>query len=244
MKLWTFQPVEIYEQLKKDKVITANPLKGSHYNEETTSSGFVIPGFKNQYTWLEQQYSKRIKNGEPCGHLWWAWTEKHDLRQSRTQYPDGFIYIELEVPDNEVLLTYFDGWVSGPLNGGFVSRSNWEDYYFDYYRAQCPFDIDEDDAELWEKTSKILPPTLESLKEIRDILDGKSVRDAEWDKYLKEWNLYIDEIVEHSWESIFDPEFLKICEKDWIIGDTMEQANFEFLKLDYIKKVKPFKGMR
>lgn len=218
MILYTFQPKEVYEQLLEHKTLIADPSKGGHFCEDY--------GFQGPYSWLEHQYSQRVKNGEPCGHLWWAYSIKPDLRSYRTQYTNEYVLLKLDVPDNEVLLTSFEGWCMGPLNRRIVSKNDWEDDLYYCYCLQLPFDVDEDDPDRKEKFDKITALRLDNFGVATD-----------------EWNEHCQNIVEHSWNEIFeDHSSSGIFDHEWCDLSKRDQANFEVLKLEHVKKVITFKG--
>lgn len=108
MILWTIQPLHIWQQVENDGIYTCDP------------GLFSMPEFKTQYEWLAKEMSARI--GPPpkaVKYPVWAWymqegkRDKPDLRKARWSYGPGdedYICIELDVPDEEVVLSDFDLW--------------------------------------------------------------------------------------------------------------------------------------
>ncbi len=108
MTLWTMQPVELYQSILETGKYICDPKQGS------------MPEFIEMYDWLVEQMKERVgKPPEGVIYPVWAWyaqNGKHykpDLRSERWGYGsagDKFACIEIEVPDELVLLTDFDLW--------------------------------------------------------------------------------------------------------------------------------------
>lgn len=105
MKLWTIQPVEVYEILMRDGVFICDSDKVGE------------PSFLDRYGWIIEKLNN--KDSKPChvSYPVWAWfrfdskEKKPDLRHSCYGYRgDKMVCIELEVPDEKVLLSDFDLW--------------------------------------------------------------------------------------------------------------------------------------
>ena len=113
MRLWTFQPVEIY-----DKIMETGEYHCEPYLGYDTTMEFME--FEDAYLWLAQKMREKIGN-PPDGIKFpvWAWHtqdwkhKKSDLRSERWcygHYPEKYACIEIEVPDNEVVLSDYDLW--------------------------------------------------------------------------------------------------------------------------------------
>ncbi len=135
MRIWTIQPETLYEQVKVEKVIHCNPALTYEY-------------FRKAYDWLAQQMAVRV-GPPPDGVLYpiWAWhtidgkNQKPDLRRSGYKSYDARpVCLELQIPDNQVLLSNFDAWHI-VLNDG---------YYFDY--------TNEEEADIQDAWFDSLPP--------------------------------------------------------------------------------------
>lgn len=107
MRLWTIQGIEIYEQLQRDEV--AYCTEPAWADDEK---------FLKAYGWMAEQMRQRI--GEPpikdIKYPMWAWyqyTSAKSKKPSRSylDIEEGIsVYMEIEIPDNEVLLSDFSNW--------------------------------------------------------------------------------------------------------------------------------------
>lgn len=120
MRLWTIQGIEIYEQLAKEGVTyCTKPAWGDEEN------------FMYAYHWMAEQMRKRI--GEPpiegIEYPLWAWFQYDSAKKNKPPrntniVPEGLsVYMEIEIPEDEVLLSDFNDWHL-PLNRGPVR--NWK----------------------------------------------------------------------------------------------------------------------
>lgn len=107
MRLWTIQGIAIYEQLVREGVAyCTKPCMGD------------LPGFMRAYRWMAEQMRKRI--GEPpiegIEYPMWAWyqynsaKDKKPPRSPKDMGEGVSTYMEIDIPDNEVLLSDFDSW--------------------------------------------------------------------------------------------------------------------------------------
>ncbi|WP_458407641.1 DUF3841 domain-containing protein [Anaerotignum sp.] len=127
MKLWTVQPLFIYEQLSKGM---------TYYCDEELCSLLDIDHIKQAYEWMAQQMEKRVSlPPEGVKYPVWAWHTiggKHktpDLRQAMFRnFKGSYVCIELEIPDDEVLLSDYDAWHM-VLNDQYIDFSFSEDEY-------------------------------------------------------------------------------------------------------------------
>lgn len=122
MRVWTMQPVKVWEQLERDGVFRCD--------EKLSVNG---EDFKDSYAWMIEQMDKRIAHPENCTLPIWAWykydwkNKKPDLR--RTGFGnkgEKSVCIELEIPDDEVLLSDFNAW-HYVLNHSWLDDSKNED---------------------------------------------------------------------------------------------------------------------
>ena len=154
MILWTFQPAEIYDQILRDGIYRCD-------------SGYVVPDFASSYDWLVIHMKKRI--GDPpegVQYPVWAWYiqswkhRKPDLRSERWCYGSGgelYACIEIEIPDECVLLSDFDNWHC-VLNRFLVSESVEEYDEQDAYYKSLPDSEKETYMEQnWERIFNITP---------------------------------------------------------------------------------------
>lgn len=116
MRVWTMQPIEVWEQLERDGTFCCDEKFAENAKD-----------FKDSYAWLIEQMDKRINHPSECNLPIWAWyrydwvNKKPDLRHTGFGYKgEKSVCIELEVPDNEVLLSDFNAW-------HYVLNSCWYD---------------------------------------------------------------------------------------------------------------------
>lgn len=108
MKLWTVHPYCVYELIQ---------TKGFYRCEPSFSELLDSDEFFTAYDWISKQMKSRIGN-PPDGIKYpvWAWHSvngKHQRPDMRTVDMKVFkksALMEIEIPDNQVLLTDFDDW--------------------------------------------------------------------------------------------------------------------------------------
>ena len=88
MRLWTVQPIAVWERLRAEGQVFVNP---AHLGPD----GWVHP----RYSWLAGQLRFRIADARG-GLPWWAYCERPDLRWVRHSRPRGSreVRIEFEPP--------------------------------------------------------------------------------------------------------------------------------------------------
>lgn len=112
MKLWTIQPASFYQTLQE---------KGIVYCDR---EGYWCKHNRLQYDWLVEQMHQRIGNPPllEIRYPLWGWYQYHSRKKPhppKTPLKKGeeySVYLEIEIPDNEVVLTDFSLWVNC-LNG-------------------------------------------------------------------------------------------------------------------------------
>ena len=107
MKLWTIQPKNVLDILETDGIFRCDIAKSSFCNE------YIRPA----YDWLVEQMSREIPIPEGVRYPIWAWYKrdgkryKPDLRNTGYgAHGDEMVCLEVDIPDNEVLLSDFDAW--------------------------------------------------------------------------------------------------------------------------------------
>jgi hypothetical protein len=213
MQLWSIQPAEVWEILKKEKEMFVNPALCSFLDEQI---------FVAAYDWIRGKMQERIP--EYGGrHPWWAWhtyinekRRKPDLRLLKNEYSnEPYVRLELNVPDHEVLLTNFDGYMM-VVNHRYLAFSEEEDGAF-YSKHFPPCDN----------------PEFASLSELRiKIEQGYDPGPAPVNEEFKN-------ALRQSWEAALDLKAMK--KNEWLDGDTV-QACFEVLRLKDVKKIDCFTG--
>lgn len=122
MKLWTIQPLEVWNELQS---------KG-YFVCDSEKSDFIksYKCFKDSYDWLVGEMEKRVgKRPKGINYPIWAWYirdwkyKKPDLRESGYGLKgENLVCIEIEKKDRDVVLTDFDTW-HFVLNNGYIDKS-------------------------------------------------------------------------------------------------------------------------
>lgn len=107
MRLWTIQGIEIYEQLQREGI--AYCTKPSWGDDES---------FMYAYHWMANQMKQRIGESPIADIIYpmWAWFQYDSAKskkppKSPSSVPEGIsAYMELEIPEKDVLLSCFGSW--------------------------------------------------------------------------------------------------------------------------------------
>lgn len=111
MILWTIQPLSLYKKLQEHSILHCDPSKEGFW-------GLEFKEFRDAYDWLADQMKIRISL-PPKGvqYPFWAWalidgvSKKPDLRRTEfNNYVGENVVLELEIPDNDVLLSDEENW--------------------------------------------------------------------------------------------------------------------------------------
>jgi hypothetical protein len=95
MRIWTVQPLVVWEQFQQQALL--------HVDETRTSTPGYVP---DSYPWLAQQLKERLPQ-YPGTIPWWAYCEKPDLRWVRHRRHEGERQVRLELePRAGTFLTY------------------------------------------------------------------------------------------------------------------------------------------
>ena len=155
MTLWTIQPEKLYYSILKTGKYICDPLQ------------FNMPEFVEMYNWLVLQMKKRIGD-PPEGVIYpvWAWhtqrskRHKPDLRSERwANGYDGekFVCLEIEVPDEQVLLSDFDLW-SLILLDSIITETEEEDHKLtEIYKKLTPQKQLEMKYKNWNRVFDVTP---------------------------------------------------------------------------------------
>ena len=165
MIVWTIQPLEVLDIIERDGTFRCD-MSNSHYGEDET--------FKDAYDWMVMKMDERgIRHPNGVEYPIWAWYKidykhkKPDLRRSAYGFKGEVICcIELDVPDDEILLSHGDAWMC-VINGWYLNPArndeewwkcreelyapeNWEKLD-DTIRKSWDriFDMDWDDGGMW-----------------------------------------------------------------------------------------------
>ena len=109
MRVWTIQPVSLFEALQQQRILYAD-FNQSQYHD--------FDDFVQAYAWIANQMSRCVR--PPLAGVkvpFWAWHtvdwkhRKVDLRTTLFRnYSDPTVCLKLEIPDNQVLLSDFENW--------------------------------------------------------------------------------------------------------------------------------------
>ena len=130
MRLWTIQPPEVYNMIMDKGYYSCEASKSSLLNEED---------FKDAYDWLIPKMEERIgKAPKDTTYPVWAWhtwnwnRKKPDLRTSHAKRGTELVCMEIEIPDEDFVLTDFNAWhyVINKWHHTYVkSEEEWEKQY-------------------------------------------------------------------------------------------------------------------
>ena len=197
MILWTIQEEKVY----------LNLLDTGYYRCDFSKS--EMQDCKPQYDWLVEQMKKRI--GDPpegvsypvwAWHTWWEDQKKPDLRNER--WGNGwkgerFVRLEIEIPDDQVLLSDFDAW-SIILLHGLLSETEEEDKLLNGRYAALPADEQQKmQAINWEKAFDVTPKNNGWMRRGSSIqatfweLKKEQIRKVTWFTASSPRPVYIDE---------------------------------------------------
>lgn len=128
MKLWTVQPEEVYNELKNNNIYFCKEKQSPYlYNDDGTKENI----FYNAYDWLAKKMTEII--GPPPENIHfpvWAWY-RYDWQEKPFSLEEAakdisndknYYLLEIEVPENEVLLSDFDAW-HYVLNNWYIDDS-------------------------------------------------------------------------------------------------------------------------
>ena len=182
MRLWTVQPVEVWDILQKQGYFICNPEKSDYISTDW--------GFKEPYDWLVNQMELRIgKRPHRVQYPIWAWHtrnwqhKKPDLRTiGLGKKGEKSVCIEIEIPDNQVLLSDYNAWHYVLNKWWFddsLSEEDWEKKHewFD----SLPYTIQNKIREKsWERIFNITPFKNDWVS------NGRYIQATFWILYLKD----------------------------------------------------------
>lgn len=130
MRLWTIQKLEVMESLERDGVYRMNTELCENHE------------FFDAYNWLNKHLEQKDSKPKNVSYPIWAWyrynkkEKKPDLRESGYEKRGTkCVCLELEVPDEQVLLSDFNNW-HYVLNDSWFDDSNneeeWEALHNEY----------------------------------------------------------------------------------------------------------------
>lgn len=112
MKLWSIQSREAFSILNRDGVLyCSNPATAIYLDDGENGA------FSRAYAWMANQMERRIKVPRPENALFplWAWAQVGSYKKEYHPDSSDFVHgssvlLELDVPDEELLLSDFDIW--------------------------------------------------------------------------------------------------------------------------------------
>lgn len=125
MVLWTIQPVEVFEELMESGIYCCVPEKSENCAD-----------FHNAYDWMEEKMISII-GPKPAGikrpiWAWYCWDGKRikpDMKLDEFRESDNVVVMEIDIPDDQVLLTDYNCW-HAVLNNSYYhyekTNEEWE----------------------------------------------------------------------------------------------------------------------
>ncbi|MTK14196.1 MAG: DUF3841 domain-containing protein [Clostridiaceae bacterium] len=175
MKLWTIQNEAVYDKFKETEILHAD-------------NSFICNDMAFHYNWMAGQMKQRIGSPitETIKYPIWAWYQwqgtehkRPDLRFSgHLEKGTKGVLLELEVMEDEVLLSYFDDF-NNVLNYGYIADNEEEfDKFYDELESYgyCHCDLQSAD-----KKSDILDQfKLRLYESCEKVFDLECERDEKW----------------------------------------------------------------
>lgn len=182
MKLWTIQPLDVFEELKREGVFRCKPLLADNIVDEFN--------FKDSYDWLISEMEQRVSTKpNNVSYPIWAWHtrnwkhKKPDLREAGYEKRGTeSVLLEIEKPDKEVLLSDFDAWhfvLNNWFFGDAQNEKEWdkEDEWFEKLDKQTQNELK---LKSWQKIFDITPFNSDWLHR------GAYIQATFWELYLNE----------------------------------------------------------
>lgn len=133
MRLWTIQPEYVYDEILKKGFYAFNKEKAIEADE------FWEEFFKPAYNWLVDQMASKIGNPpEGIDYPMWAWhtydwkRKSSDLRQRQGTRGEKFVRLEIDIPDENVVLSDFDAWhfvLSNQYMPEVYNENDWDEAF-------------------------------------------------------------------------------------------------------------------
>lgn len=204
MILWSLQPLTVAQQLQQGEAVVADAKLGDCY-------------FAPYYRWMRVQYARKTGNSWR-EDLWWAFTKRPDLRYKKWQFEQETVLLKLNVPDDLVLLHYYELW----------------------HCIVC------DDAYLWfnSQNDKEADEFIDLYGQAMDYFQAKRRNDEK--ALQKHYSAYLaykekNKMARKLWHKIFDFQWL--CQQSEY-NDSAENihAVFQTIKPEYVQDIIPIKA--
>ncbi|MDO5293121.1 MAG: DUF3841 domain-containing protein [bacterium] len=175
MKVWTIQPVEVMNSIH-DKGYFACDRRKASFND--------IESFQSAYFWMVKKMDEKgIIHPAGLEFPIWCWHtrngkhKKPDLRNAAyAERGRKCVCLELEVPDQEILLSNYDTWHI-VLNQWWFNDSNTEEEYYEHEKLFETLDENTKKAVMEESWDKIFNITS---KEDRTTINCEYVQGVFW----------------------------------------------------------------
>lgn len=108
MKIWSFQDLEVYDILQHTGVYRADKIKCDERNS--------YPQFEHAYQWLTKQMGYKIKPPNNDSVPIFGWYKQDgkpgvtNLKLPVNQYQQEMMLLELDIPDNKIVLSDYALW--------------------------------------------------------------------------------------------------------------------------------------
>lgn len=191
MRLWTIQTIEFYDTLKKNGII--------HCDRES----WLCQEYREMYDWMVSEMRNRIGNPPNPGIRYplWAWYQYHSRKKPKPPISPNVldsdqeigVILEIEIPDNEVLLSDFDLW-HVPLNGHPISDDKKLMHRFKAFRATlgCSCNFEDYPEDLKHDIMKTWSYVFDLRTKLR-----KWMAKAMWNRCIQAcfWELKLEQVV-------------------------------------------------
>lgn len=191
MKLWTIQTKEFYDVLQKNGVVYCD--RESCFCKE----------YREMYDWMANEMRKYIGNPSipEVRYPIWAWYQYTSRKKPKppvspkmlaSDQEEGVI-LEIEIPDDEVLLSDFGLW-HVPLNGHPISDDKNLMYRFKAFRAMQGGSCDFEDYP--EELQHDIMLIWSAIFDLRTKL-GKWIAKAMWNRSIQAcfWVLKLEQVI-------------------------------------------------
>ena len=137
MKYYTVQNIKAWNKAKEDGYLTGN-------------KDYAIEEFQRYYQWMMKQMSKRLNNYNNEYPVWLWLSLEHVHIDSLLD--DDYVLLEVEVSEDQVLLSNFDAWHI-ILNDGYFAddtegvnqEEDWETLFDEDKLKEWEFTFDDED---------------------------------------------------------------------------------------------------
>lgn len=194
MKLWTFQTANVAKMIKAGNEYICNPkLSTLLYDEE--DSGCEEMFFRG-YNYIAEKLEEISPKPKDAVYPVWSWYSTEDapaqeiiqyFKEGYQESTEKFVLIELEVPDNEVLLSNFAEF-HDVLNNHTIESDS---YFLSVCNSHGCEEYEYDGNQLWCEIH---------WKEVFDIMDQATEEEKK-----SSWNKYVIDNID------YDADFIQAC---------------------------------